>query len=72
MSARYTTREGPDGAMKWSKESPPVDAAHLMMRCSSFPPFVWELQERAYPNRLLAASCDLDAIRAVVRLHMEE
>jgi hypothetical protein len=55
--------------VKYSQNPPPIDAPELFVKCSSFPPFVWELHERVYPNRCLAASRDPEAIRAVARLH---
>lgn len=36
---------------------------------SSFPPFVWELYRPWYPNQRFAASRDMGAIRAAMRLH---
>lgn len=47
----------------------PREAGHLFVACSSFPPFVWELKERVYPNKILAASRDPAAIQAVARLY---
>ena len=55
--------------MQYSDKPPTVDSLDLMIRCSSFPPFVWELKEVVYPNRLIAASRDADAIRAAARLY---
>jgi hypothetical protein len=40
----------------------------LMINCSSFPPFVWELKERCYPNHLIAASRDIASLEAAARL----
>jgi hypothetical protein len=40
----------------------------LFARRASFPPYVWELKERDYPNRLLAVSNNPDAIRAAIRV----
>lgn len=54
--------------MEYSADRPDIASPDLMVRCSSFPPFVWELMERVYPNRLLAASRDVESIRAVARL----
>lgn len=45
-----------------------VVPSHLMVKCSSFPPYVLELMERDYPNRLLAASRDPIVIECVARL----
>jgi hypothetical protein len=42
---------------------------HLFLQCSSFPPFVWELRERDYPNKMIAASRNIEAIRAVARMY---
>lgn len=53
---------------KWTKAQVLLDNPDHFVACSSFPPFVWELMERAYPNRLLCASRDLEAIRAASRL----
>ena|GEM_PF-4743493 len=44
----------------------------LMVRASSFPPFVIELRTRDYPNTLIAASQNADAIRAAARLWLSE
>ena len=55
--------------MKYSSEHPTVETPDLFVRCSSFPPFVWELMEKVYPNRLLATSRDLSAIGAAARLY---
>jgi hypothetical protein len=55
--------------VNYDDRHPDIDAPDLFVRCSSFPPFVWQLQERAYPNRLLAVSRDMEAILAAVRLH---
>jgi len=45
--------------------------ADLIVRPSSFPPFVIELRTRNYPNALLAASLNIEAIRAAARLHLD-
>lgn len=50
-------------------EAPSVDNPDLFVKCSSFPPHVWELMERVYPNRMVAASRDMGAIVAASRLH---
>ena len=55
--------------MKYTREQQTVESADLFVRCSSFSPHVWELMERVYPNRLLAASESLESIRAVARLY---
>jgi hypothetical protein len=54
--------------VKYSSEHPTVETPDLYVTCSSFPPFVWELHEKVYPNRLLATSRDLGAIGAAARL----
>jgi len=54
---------------RYSDEMPESGSPDLHIRCSSFPPWVWELRENIYPNRFLAASTDLDALRAVSKLH---
>lgn len=41
----------------------------LAVEVSSFPPFGFELFERAYPNKRIAASRSLDTIRAAARLY---
>ena len=53
----------------WTNERPDALCDDLMIRCSSFPPWQWELMDRAYPNRLLAASSNLDSLHAVALLH---
>ncbi len=57
------------GWTKWRDDPPTVDNAALFVACSSFPPYVWRLAERVYPNREIAASRDAQAIRAAARLH---
>lgn len=54
--------------MRYSSENPTVETGDLFVRCSAFPPFVWELIEKTYPNRLVATSRDLGAIGAAARL----
>ncbi len=54
---------------RYSDEQPESGSPDLYIRCCSFPPWVWELRGKSYPNLLLAASPDIEALRAVAKLH---
>lgn len=45
-----------------------VDSPNLFICKSAFPPFVWELKERTYPNKLIAASRDIGFLRSIACL----
>ena len=53
----------------YQRTSPAAFNPRLFIKCSSFPPFVWELMECDYPNRLIAASRDMNAIHAAEALY---
>lgn len=68
MTLSILRPKGEEPTVKYSSERPTVETPDLFVRCSSFPPFVWELVEKIYPNRLLATSRDLSSIGAAARL----
>jgi len=57
--------------VKFTRHNLDIGDPRLMARCSSFPPYTWELLERFYPNKLIAASQDEAAIHGAVWLYQQ-
>lgn len=60
--------EGSNTGMYWERAAD-RERHPLMVVMSSFPPYVYELAERDYPNKRIAASRSHEAILAAERLY---